>query len=146
MKTFRLRKEDVQRRWILIDASDQILGRLASRVAMMLMGKDKPTYTPGVDSGEFVVVTNASAVRVTGRKESDKLYRRYTGYVGGLVEETLSEIRAKKPEKLVVLAVKRMLPKTKLGQQMLKRLKVYPGAEHPHQAQKPEPVELVTKR
>jgi large subunit ribosomal protein L13 len=146
MKTFRLRKEDVQRRWVLIDASDQILGRLAARVAMMLMGKDKPTYTPGVDSGEFVVVTNASAVRVTGRKESDKLYRRYTGYVGGLVEETLSEIRSKKPEKLVVLAVKRMLPKTRLGQQMLKRLKVYPGAEHPHQAQKPEPVELVTKR
>ena len=146
MKTYRLRQEDVRRRWILIDATDQVLGRLASRVAMILMGKDKPTYTPGVDSGEFVVITNSSVVKVTGRKETDKLYRRYTGFVGGLVEETLSEIRATKPEKLIYLAVKRMLPKNKLGQQMLRRLKVYAGSEHPHEAQKPEPVEIGAKR
>ena len=146
MKTYRIRKEDVQRRWVLIDATDQVLGRLAVKAAVLLMGKDKPTYTPGVDSGEFIVLTNASAVRVTGRNETGKLYRHYTGYVGGLVEETLGDVRSKKPEKLIYLAVKRILPKNKLGQQMLRRLKVYAGSEHPHQAQMPELLEISAKR
>ena len=146
MNTYRLRKEDVQRRWVQFDATDKVLGRLAVKAAVMLMGKDKPTYTPGVDSGEFILITNASAVRVTGRKETGKLYRHHTGYVGRLVEQTLGDIRAKKPEKLIYLAVKRMLPKNKLGQQMLRRLKVYAGPEHPHQAQKPELLEILTKR
>lgn len=137
MKTFYLRKEDVVRRWYLVDASDVVLGKLAVRVARTLMGKEEAIYTPWVDSGHFVVVTNAVQVKVTGKKESGKFYRRHTGHPGGLVETPLEKMRAKKPEKVIELAVKRMLPKTKLGRQMLKRLKVYPGQEHRHIAQNP---------
>ena len=137
-KTFLLRKEDVVRRWIHIDAKDVILGKLAVHAAVALMGKDCPTFTPGVDSGAFIVVTNAESVKVTGKKESDKKYRWHTGYIGGLKEKSLEEMRATKPEKVVQLAVRRMLPKNKLGRNMLKRLKVYAGTDHPHEAQKPQ--------
>ena len=139
-KTFLLRKEDVVRRWIHIDAKDVILGKLAVHAAVALMGKDCPTFTPGVDSGAFIVVTNAEAVKVTGKKESDKKYRWHTGYIGGLKEKSLEEMRAEKPEKVVQLAVRRMLPKNKLGRNMLKRLNVYAGADHPHEAQSPQTV------
>ena len=141
-KTFLLRKEDVVRRWIHIDAKDVILGKLAVHAAVALMGKDCPTFTPGVDSGAFIVVTNAESVKVTGKKESDKKYRWHTGYIGGLKEKSLEEMRSEKPEKVVQLAVRRMLPKNKLGRNMLKRLKVYAGAVHPHEAQQPEAVEI----
>ena len=133
-----LRKEDVVRRWYQIDAGGEVLGKLAAKVARMLMGKERPTYTPGVDSGDFVVITNARNVKVTGRKEERKLYRSHTAHVGTLVEQPLGALRAKKPEKLIYLAVKRMLPKNTLGRYMLKRLKVYADREHPHVAQAPE--------
>ena len=139
-KTFLLRKEDVVRRWLHIDARDVILGKLAVHAAVALMGKDCPTYTPGVDSGCFIVVTNAELVKVTGKKEANKKYRWYTGYIGGLKEKSLETMRATKPEKVIQLAVRRMLPKNKLGRNMLKRLKVYAGAEHPHEAQAPQTV------
>ena len=130
-KSFRLRNEDVERRWIHIDATD--------------VGKDQPTFTPGVDSGDFIVVTNAEKVKVTGKKETDKLYRYHTGYFGGLRENTLGTLRETKPDQIVKLAVRRMLPKTKIGRDMLKRLKVYAGSDHPHGAQKPETVEVREK-
>ena len=139
-KTFLLRKEDVVRRWLHIDARDVILGKLAVHAAVALMGKDCPTYTPGVDSGGFIVVTNAELVKVTGKKEANKKYRWYTGYIGGLKEKSLETMRATKPEKVIQLAVRRMLPKNKLGRNMLKRLKVFAGAEHPHEAQAPQTV------
>ena len=139
-KTFLMRKEDVERRWIHLDAGEAILGKLAVHAAMSLMGKDRPTYTPGVDGGNFVVVTNAEAVKVTGKKETNKKYRYHTGYFGGLRENRLAELREKKPEKIITLAVRRMLPKNKLGRNMLKRLKVYAGADHPHVAQQPQTV------
>lgn len=145
MKTFRMRPEDVVRRWYHIDARGQTLGHLAVRAAMLLMGKDEPTFTPGVDTGGFVVVTGAEGVSVSGRKRERKVYRRYTGWVGGLVEETFDEIQDAKPEKIIELAVKRMLPKTKLGRDMLRRLKVYSGDEHPHVAQRPETVTVPAK-
>jgi len=145
MKTFLLRKEDVVRRWFQIDANGQVLGRLAAKVARMLMGKESPTYTPGVDSGDFVVVTNAKLVKVTGRKEEWKVYRRHTGFMGGFTEEPLGHLRARKPETIVTLAVKRMLPKNTLGEHMLRRLKVYAGADHPHVAQEPQVFELKAK-
>jgi len=144
-KSFRLRNEDVERRWIHIDATDVILGKLAVDAAMRLMGKDQPTFTPGVDSGDFIVVTNAEKVKVTGKKETDKLYRYHTGYFGGLRENTLGTLRETKPDQIVKLAVRRMLPKTKIGRDMLKRLKVYAGSDHPHGAQKPETVEVREK-
>ena len=134
MKTFLMRKEDVKRRWYHVDASGAVLGKLAVQVARLLMGKDKPIWTPGVDVGDFVVITNAAQVAVTGKKEAGKVYRRHTGYPGGLVETTLGELRSSKPEAVIRFAVRRMLPKTKLGRQMLKRLKVYPGATHEHAA------------
>ena len=137
IKTFRMRNEDVERQWLHYDADGVVLGKLAVRAAMALMGKHRPTYTPDVDTGDFIVVTNAEKVRVTGKKESGKLYRYHTGYMGGLREQTLADLRASKPEQIIITAVRRMLPKTKLGRNMLKRLKVYPGTEHPHTAQKP---------
>ncbi len=147
MKTFLQRKEDVERDWFHIDANGKILGSLASRVAVILMGKHKPTYTPAVDGGDFVIVTNARNVRVTGRKEQEKLYRRHTGYIGHFIEEPLARVRAsKRPERIVELAVRRMLPKNALGRAMLKRLKVYAGPEHPHAAQEPKPLPLEARR
>lgn len=142
MKSFRMRREDVVREWFHISATDQTLGHLAVKAAMILMGKDRPTFTPGVDTGNFVVVTGAKTVKVSGAKEGKKVYRRHTGWIGGLVEEKLEDFREKKPEKIVELAVRRMLPKTKLGREMFRRLKVYSGDEHPHVAQKPTTISV----
>ncbi len=126
---------------MLYDASEHILGRMAVRIAMQLMGKDRPTYTPSELPGTHVVVVNAGQARVTGRKELQKEYRHYSGYPGGLKSVPLEEMRKRRPEDIVTLAVRRMLPKNRLGHDMLRRLKVYRGSEHPHTAQKPEKVE-----
>jgi len=133
-------QETTDRAWFIADAQDQILGRLAVRIARALMGKAKPSWSPHIDTGDFVVVTNAAKVGVSGRKEEDKLYRFHTGYAGGLVEMPLSRMRERKPDMLLRLAVRRMLPKTRQAREMFGRLKIYPGAEHPHAAQKPQPL------
>ncbi|MEJ5230427.1 MAG: 50S ribosomal protein L13 [Pseudothermotoga sp.] len=127
------------RKWYLVDASGKVLGRLASQIAKYLMGKNEPTFFPGVDTGNFVVVINADKVVLTGKKLEKKIYYRYSGYPGGLKEQTAKQMLEKYPERLVYLAVKRMLPKAALGDKYLKRLKVYAGNEHPHQAQNPQP-------
>ena len=132
----------VERKWYVVDASALALGRTASRVAMILRGKNKPQYTPHVDVGDFVIVINAKNTVLTGRKKEQKMYYRHTGWVGGLKERTAKDMLKTKPTEVVRLAVKGMLPKGRLGRQMLKKLKVYPGAEHPHQAQKPETLAL----
>jgi len=125
------------RAWHVIDAEDAVLGRLASKAAMVLMGKHKPTYTPFLDTGEHVVVINAAKVKLTGRKEEQKLYRRHSGYPGGLTETKARTVRATRPIRMVEEAIQGMLPKTKLGKQMYRKLQVYAGPKHPHQAQKP---------
>ena len=142
MKTFMLRKEDVQRDWYLVDATGKTLGRLASEIAKILMGKHKPTYTPHVDNGDFVVVVNAEKIHVTGKKLEKKIYYWHTGYPGGLKSATLKELLRKKPAEVIRLAVRGMLPKNKLRDRRMKRLKVYAGPEHPHKAQNPKPLEL----
>ncbi len=142
MKTFMQRKEDVQREWYLVDATGKTLGRLASEIAKILMGKHKPTYTPHVDGGDFVVVVNAEKIHATGKKLDKKIYYKHTGYPGGLKETTLREMLQKKPEEVIRLAVRGMLPKNKLRDRRMKRLKVYAGPEHPHKAQNPKPLEL----
>ena len=142
MKTF-LPKIDVQRRkWRIIDADGQVLGRLAEKAANILRGRDKAIYTPHLDAGDFVVVVNADKVRLTGRKETNKEYQRYSGWRGGLKRETVADVRAKHPERLIMRAVKGMLPRNRLGSKMLTKLKVFAGNEHPHAAQQPEPVRL----
>ena len=128
---------DIQRNWFVLDADGVVLGRLATKVAMMLMGKHKPTYTPFLDTGDHVVIVNADKVRLTGRKEDDKLYRTHSGYPGGLKEVQARKMRQKRPERMLELAIQGMLPKTKLGKQMYRKLNVYAGPKHPHQAQKP---------
>jgi large subunit ribosomal protein L13 len=128
---------DIQRNWFVMDADGVVLGRLATKVAMMLMGKHKPTYTPFLDTGDHVVIVNADKVRLTGRKEDDKLYRTHSGYPGGLKEIQARKMRQKRPERMLELAIQGMLPKTKLGKQMYRKLNVYAGPKHPHQAQKP---------
>ncbi|MCD6407038.1 50S ribosomal protein L13 [Candidatus Aerophobetes bacterium] len=142
MQTYMPKKEEIVRKWYLVDAKDKILGRLATKIARILSGKDKPIYTPHIDTGDFVIVVNARKVRVTGRKEEGKIYYHHSGYPGGLKKETLAELREKKPEEIIKRAVKGMLPKNRLGRKMLKRLKVYPDEDHPHQAQNPEPISL----
>lgn len=136
------KKEDVKRNWYLIDAKNKILGRLAAKVAMMLMGKNKPSYTPYVDGGDEIVVINAAAVALTGKKILQKVYYKHTGYPGGLKEKTLKELMATKPEEVIKKAVKGMLPKNKLTSQMIKRLKVYKDTSHPHQAQNPKSIDV----
>lgn len=131
-------------KWYLVDASHEVLGRMATRVAQILMGKNKPTYTPNADTGDFVVVINAADVQVTGRKASDKVYHRHTGWHGGLRATTYPEMRTKHPTNMVREAVRRMLPKTTLGRHMLTKLKVFAGKEHGHHAQKPEPLSFGT--
>ena len=131
-----------QRRWYVVDAEDKVLGRMATEIARVLRGKHKPSFSPHVDAGDFVIVVNAKRVRLTGAKESDKRYYRHTGYPGGLRSASLSEMREKKPESVVRLAVKGMLPKNRLGRGQLNKLKVYGGPEHPHQAQSPETLEI----
>jgi len=144
MKTRFLTTEECEknRRWLHIDAEDKILGRLAVRVAVALMGKDRPTWTPNADTGAYVIVTNAKKVRLTGNKRSQKTYQRYSGYPGGLKVTPIAKVFEKHPERVVREAVRRMLPKTKLGRQMLKKLKVYPDPRHPHTYHKPEELEL----
>ena len=137
MKTQFPSKGEVVRQWHVVDAQDMVLGRVASQAAMVLMGKHKPTYTPFLDTGDHVIVVNAAKVRLTGRKEDQKLYRRHTGYPGGLIEVGARKMRATRPVKLVEEAIAGMLPKTKLGKQMYRKLKVYAGDKHPHQAQQP---------
>ena len=138
MKTFMAIPEKIERKWYVVDAENKTLGRLASEVAKVLKGKNKPIYTPHVDTGDFVIVVNADKIAVTGKKLDQKKYYRHSDYVGGLKETTLREMLDKKPEKVVELAVKGMLPKGPLGRQMYTKLHVYAGAEHPHAAQKPE--------
>ncbi|HXB70142.1 MAG TPA: 50S ribosomal protein L13 [Candidatus Acidoferrales bacterium] len=130
-------KNAIKRQWHVIDAQDLILGKLASKAAMLLMGKTKPTYTTFLDTGDHVIVINAAKVKVSGRKEEDKIYRHFTGYPGGLVEKSLKRVRAEKPIRLVEDAISGMLPKTKLGKQMFRKLQVYAGDKHPHAAQQP---------
>jgi large subunit ribosomal protein L13 len=130
-------KNGIARQWRVIDAQDEVLGKVASKAAMLLMGKTKPSYTPFLDTGDHVIVINADKVRLTGRKEQDKVYRHFTGYPGGLVEKNIKRVRQEKPVRIIEDAIFGMLPKTKLGKQMYRKLKVYAGDRHPHAAQKP---------
>ena len=138
MKSFMASPSSIERKWYVVDAEGQTLGRLSSEIAKVLRGKNKPTFTPHVDTGDYVIVVNAAKVAVTGRKLDQKIYYRHSEYVGGLKETTLRELLAKKPEKVVEFAVKGMLPKGALGKQMLSKLHVYAGPDHEQQAQKPE--------
>lgn len=144
MKTAVPSPSDIDRKWHLIDADGAVLGRIASQAAMILMGKNKAMYTPYLDTGDHVVVVNAAKVRLTGNKENQKLYRRHSGYPGGLTETLARTVRQTRPERMVEEAIQGMLPKTKLGKQMYRKLQVYAGPKHPHQAQKP--VELAAAR
>lgn len=137
-KTYVAKKEDIKRKWYIIDAKDKVLGRLASRAAVVLRGKHKPMFTPHIDTGDCVIVLNAAKIKVTGRKLKQKVYRRYSGYPGGLREVTLDKMLAKSPETVIKLAVKRMLPGGPLGRDMFKKLKVYSDNKHAHQAQNPQ--------
>ncbi|MGA2955822.1 MAG: 50S ribosomal protein L13 [Thermodesulfobacteriota bacterium] len=138
MKTPMAKKGSIEQKWHLIDANGKTLGRLATRVAMLLRGKHKPIFTPHVDTGDFVVVVNAEKISLTGKKWKDKLYIHHSGYPGGLKSISAGKMREKKPQRLVTMAVQGMLPKNKLGRKMIKKLKVYSGNAHPHQAQQPE--------
>ncbi len=142
MKTFMAKKNQIEQKWLLVDAEGAVLGRMAAKIAPILMGKNKPTYTPHVDTGDYVIVINADKVKVTGKKAESKQYESYSHYPGGRKLTAFADMMEKRPERVVELAVKRMLPKNKLGRAMLKKLKVYRGPEHDHQAQKPEKIEL----
>ena len=142
MKTYSVKANEIKREWYLINAEGKTLGRLASEIAKILKGKHKPIYSPHLDCGDYVIVINAEKIRVTGRKLDQKIYYRHSGYPGGLKSITLREQLAKHPERVIKAAVKGMLPKNRLGRKMLKKLKVYAGASHPHQAQKPKVLEL----
>jgi large subunit ribosomal protein L13 len=142
MKTFVAKEHEIEKNWHLIDASDKVLGRLATEIATILRGKKKPIFTPHMDAGDYVVVVNAEKVVLTGNKLEKKTYYRHSGYVGGLKETTAKEMLEKKPENLIKFAVKGMLPKTSLGRRQLTKLKVYTGPDHPHQAQKPVKLEI----
>lgn len=142
MSSYVQKPHEVERKWYLVDATDKTLGRLGSKIASMLRGKHKPIFTPHVDCGDYVVVINAEKVKVTGKKLEDKEYKRHSGYPGGLKTVTLEKMLEDKPEDVMIHAVKGMLPKGKLGRQMLKKLRVYKGAEHDHSAQKPEKLEI----
>ncbi len=142
MKTYQAKKEEVEHQWYLVDAEGKVLGRLASELAKILRGKNKPIYTPHVDTGDFVIVVNAGKVALTGKKMKDKIYYHHTGYPGGIREMSAEKLLAKKPTEMIRIAVKGMLPKNSLGRQMFQKLKVYAGAKHPHEAQKPVPLEI----
>lgn len=139
-KTYTLRESEIDRRWYVVDAADQTLGRLASRIARVLEGKNKPTFTPTMDSGDHVIVLNASKVAVTRDKRESKVYARHSGYPQGYKQETLGHLLERRPEEVIRRAVKGMLPRNRLGAQQLRKLKIYAGADHPHQAQRPEPL------
>jgi large subunit ribosomal protein L13 len=141
-KSYLAKNEEVERKWYVVDATGMSLGRLASQVAKVLQGKHKPTYTPHVDTGDYVIVINAEKIVLTGKKLTQKKYYRHSGYPGGIKEQTAKEILEKYPERLIEKAVKGMLPNTTLGRHMFKKLKVYSGSNHPHEAQKPEKLEL----
>jgi large subunit ribosomal protein L13 len=140
VKTYSVREGEIERAWFVVDATDQTLGRLASRIARVLEGKHKPTFAPNLDSGDHVVVLNASRIRVTSDKLETKLYIRHSGHPQGYKEETLGDLLARRPEEVIRRAVKGMLPRNRLGTQQLRKLKVYAGSDHPHQAQRPEPL------
>ncbi len=142
MKTFSAKPEDVRRDWFVVDATDKILGRLATELASRLRGKHKPEFTPHVDTGDHIVVVNAARIRVTGNKMADKIYYRHTGYIGNLKSISLEKLMEKSPEQVITLAVKGMLPKNSLGRAMLKKLRVFAGPEHSHTAQQPQPLEI----
>jgi len=141
-KTYFAKPGEVEKKWYVVDVNGKVLGRAATRIARILMGKTKPQYTPHVDVGDYVIVVNAEKVELTGKKWDQKVYYRHSGYPGGLKAIKARDLLNKHPERLIKLAVKRMLPKNKLGRKMLKKLKVYAGPEHPHAAQKPEKIEL----
>jgi len=141
-RTFSPKPSDISREWYVVDADNVPLGRLASEIAQILRGKNKPTYAPHMDGGDFVIVVNAEKVHVSGNKEIEKIYYRHSGYPGGLRAETLSKVRKDHPERLIEAAVRGMLPKNRLGRQIIKKLKVYAGPDHPHAAQTPEPFVL----
>ncbi len=142
MKTYAVKASEIERQWWVVDAADQTLGRLATRIATLLEGKHKPTYSPHIDTGDHVVVVNASRIKVTGNKLLQKRYYRHSGYPGGLKEESLQRLMERKPELVIERAVKGMLPQNRIGRAMIKKLKVYGGSEHPHQAQQPVAAEL----
>jgi large subunit ribosomal protein L13 len=142
MKTYTATPATIKRDWYVVDASDQVLGRLASEIARRLRGKHKPEYTPHMDTGDYIVVVNAARVRVTGNKTEDKMYYRHSGYPGGIKEINFAKLRDKSPETIIERAVKGMLPKGPLGRQMFRKLKIYAGEEHKHTAQQPIPLEL----
>jgi large subunit ribosomal protein L13 len=140
MKSYMARTREVARQWYVVDAGGKVLGRLASHIAMVLRGKNKPTFTPHMDTGDFVVVVNAAQVRLTGRKLDKKFYYRHSGYMGGIKQTSARQLLQRKPEEVLRHAVRGMLPKNSLGRHLLKKLKVYAGGEHPHQAQQPVPL------
>ncbi|MEJ2137905.1 MAG: 50S ribosomal protein L13 [Gammaproteobacteria bacterium] len=142
MKTFSAKPEEVRRDWFVVDATDKTLGRLATELAARLRGKHKPVFTPHVDTGDHIIVVNAANIRVTGNKRTDKMYYRHTGYIGNLKSISFEKLMEKAPEQALTLAVKGMLPKNRLGRAMLKKLRVFAGAEHDHQAQQPQPLEI----
>jgi large subunit ribosomal protein L13 len=142
MKTYQAKKEELDRKWYLVNAEGKVLGRLSTELVKVLKGKNKPTYTPHMDTGDFVVVVNAGKVTLTGKKMKDKIYYHHTGYPGGIKEMSAEKLLAKKPTEMIRMAVKGMLPKNSLGRQMLRKLKIYAGPSHPHDAQKPVPLEL----
>jgi len=142
MKTFSAKNHDIDRNWYLVDAQNKTLGRLSTEIASRLRGKHKPIYTPHVDTGDYIVVVNASKIRVTGNKMTDKIYYKHTGYIGNLKSENLETMLEKYPEKVLMKSVRGMLPKSKLGRAMIKKLRVFAGPEHTHLAQQPEPLEL----
>jgi len=145
MKTYVATPLDRERNWLLVDAEGQTLGRLATQIADALRGKRKPTYTPHVDTGDFVVVINAEKISVTGAKLHEKMYYRHSGYPGGLKKRTLNDMLERRPEEVIRLAVRGMLPKNRLARKQLTKLKVYAGSEHPHEAQKPQKLEIITR-
>lgn len=142
-KSYVAKPAEVERKWYVVDATDMVLGRLASQVASVLRGKNKPIFTPNVDTGDYVIIINASKVRLTGKKLEQKYYRYHTGYISGLKEIQYGKLMATEPERAIILAVKGMLPKNSIGRQMIKKLKVYRGAEHNQQAQQPEVLNLI---
>ena len=142
MKTFVAKEKEVDRKWYLVDAKDKVLGRLATQIAMRLRGKHKPIFTPHADTGDFVVVINADKVTLTGKKWDNKIYYRHSGYIGGLKQITAKKLLEKKPRDILRFAVKGMLPKNSLGRRQLKKLKIYTGSAHPHEAQQPEKLEI----
>ena len=142
MKTYSLKKEEVQRNWFVVDVTDRVLGRVATKIADKIRGKDKPSFTPHTDGGDYVIVINAEKIKVTGNKETDKVYFKHTGYPGGGSEISLAEMRRTKPHRILENAVKGMLPHNRLGRSIFSHLKVYSGPDHPHSAQKPKTLEI----